>query len=85
MKGWHPAIIAYEGLIAQQKVRSQSFWSWGKHDALFDIGEPGRYRQDVTNAQVYVLDAGHFALDTKADEIAGLVQEFMKMQSKRRH
>jgi len=27
-----------------------------------------------------VLDAGHFALDTKADEIAELVREFMKMQ-----
>jgi pimeloyl-ACP methyl ester carboxylesterase len=53
---------------------------WGKHDASFDIGEPERYRKDVTNAEVYVLDAGHFALDTKADEIAALVCEFMKMQ-----
>jgi len=25
-----------------------------------------------------VLDAGHFALDTKADEIAELVSQFMK-------
>jgi len=25
-----------------------------------------------------VFDAGHFALDTKADEIAGLVREFVK-------
>jgi hypothetical protein len=24
-----------------------------------------------------VLDAGHFALDTKADEIAALVRQFM--------
>ena len=29
-------------------------------------------------AKVVVLDAGHFALDTKADEIAELVREFMK-------
>jgi hypothetical protein len=27
---------------------------------------------------VHVLDAGHFALDTKADEIAALVRGFMK-------
>jgi len=27
---------------------------------------------------VYVLDARHFALDTKADEIAVLVSGFMK-------
>jgi hypothetical protein len=26
---------------------------------------------------VHVLDAGHFALDTQADEIAGLVRGFM--------
>jgi pimeloyl-ACP methyl ester carboxylesterase len=51
---------------------------WGKHDLSFDLGEPERYRKDVPNAEVYVLDAGHFALDTKADEIAGLIREFMK-------
>jgi len=34
----------------------------------------------VPNAEVYVLEAGHFALDTKADEIAELVREFMKAQ-----
>jgi pimeloyl-ACP methyl ester carboxylesterase len=51
---------------------------WGKHDLSFDLGEPERYRADVPNANVVVLDAGHFALDTKADEIAELVREFMK-------
>lgn len=53
---------------------------WGKHDLSFDPAEPERYRSDVPNAQVHVLDAGHFALDTKADEIASLVREFMKAQ-----
>ena len=50
---------------------------WGKYDLSFDPGEPERYRADVPNAQVHVLDAGHFALDTAADEIAGLVQAFV--------
>jgi pimeloyl-ACP methyl ester carboxylesterase len=49
---------------------------WGKHDLSFDPGEPERYRTDVPGAQVHVLDAGHFALDTAADEIAELVQAF---------
>jgi len=53
---------------------------WGKHDLSFDSGEPERYRKDVPSAQVHVLDAGHFALDTKADEIAALVSQFMKTQ-----
>ena len=51
---------------------------WGKHDLSFDPGESERYRKDVPNAQVHVLDAGHFALDTKAGEIADLVDKFMR-------
>ena len=53
---------------------------WGKYDLSFDLGEPEHYRQDVPKAGVHVLDAGHFALDTKAEEIAALVSEFMKTQ-----
>jgi pimeloyl-ACP methyl ester carboxylesterase len=49
---------------------------WGKHDVSFDPGEPERYRNDVPDAEVHVLDAGHFALDTKADEIATLTRRF---------
>jgi pimeloyl-ACP methyl ester carboxylesterase len=50
---------------------------WGKYDLSFDPGEPERYRKDVPDAEVHVLDAGHFALDTKADEIAALVRGFL--------
>ena len=50
---------------------------WGKHDLSFDPGEPERYRRDVPKAEVHVLDAGHFALDTKADEIAAMVRQFV--------
>ncbi len=63
-----------------QKTQPKLLVLWGKHDLSFDLGEPERYRKDVPNAKVYVLDAGHFALDTKADEIATLVREFMKAQ-----
>jgi pimeloyl-ACP methyl ester carboxylesterase len=49
---------------------------WGKYDPSFDISEPESYRRDVPDAQVHVLDAGHFALDTAADEIAGLIRSF---------
>ena len=50
---------------------------WGKYDPSFDISEPEAYRRDVPKAEVHVLDAGHFALDTAADESAALVQEFV--------
>ena len=51
---------------------------WGKYDLSFDLGEPERYRKDVPKAEVHVLDAGHFALDTAADQIAQLVRNFVK-------
>ena len=50
---------------------------WGKYDLSFDPSEPEAYRRDVPKAEVHVLDAGHFALDTAADEIASLVEAFL--------
>ena len=50
---------------------------WGKYESSFDSGEPERYRMDVPNAEVHVLDGGHFALDTASDEIAALVRAFV--------
>jgi pimeloyl-ACP methyl ester carboxylesterase len=47
------------------------------HDPSFDISEPEAYRRDVPQAEVHVLDAGHFALDTAADQIADLVRGFL--------
>ena len=63
-----------------RKKQPQMLVLWGKHDLSFDLGEPERYRKDVPLAEVHVLDAGHFALDTRADEIAGLVRKFMQAE-----
>jgi hypothetical protein len=35
------------------------------------------YQRDVPGAEVHVLEAGHFALDEKADEIAVLMRAFL--------
>jgi pimeloyl-ACP methyl ester carboxylesterase len=63
-----------------QKTQPRLLVIWGKHDLSFDPGEPERYRKDVPGAEVHVLDAGHFALDTKPGEIAALVRNFMSSQ-----
>jgi len=60
-----------------QKTQPRLLVLWGKHDLSFDLGEPERYHKDVPGASVHVLDAGHFALDTRPNEIASLVREFM--------
>jgi pimeloyl-ACP methyl ester carboxylesterase len=50
---------------------------WGKYEASFDSSEPESYRRDVPDAEVHIVDGGHFALDTDADEIAALVRDFV--------
>jgi pimeloyl-ACP methyl ester carboxylesterase len=49
---------------------------WGKYELSFDASEPEAYRRDVPHAEVHVVDGGHFALDTAADEIAALIRAF---------
>jgi len=63
-----------------QKAQPRLLVLWGRYDPSFDPGEPQRFLKDVPNAEVHVLDAGHFALDTRADEIAALIGAFMKTQ-----
>ena len=50
---------------------------WGKYDLSFDPSEPEAYHRDVPNAAVHILEAGHFALDTAADDIAELIRGFV--------
>jgi pimeloyl-ACP methyl ester carboxylesterase len=50
---------------------------WGKYESSFDPSEPASYRQDVPEAEIHIVDGGHFALGTAADEIAALVQGFV--------
>jgi pimeloyl-ACP methyl ester carboxylesterase len=50
---------------------------WGRYDPSFLIAETEAYRRDVPNAEIHVLDAGHFALDEKSDEIAAITRSFL--------
>jgi len=61
-----------------QKKQPQLLVIWGKYESSFDPSEPESYRRDVPNAEVHIVDGGHFALDTAADEIARLVRTFLK-------
>jgi pimeloyl-ACP methyl ester carboxylesterase len=60
-----------------RKTQPRLLVIWGKYDLSFDRSEPEAYRRDVRDALVHVLDAGHLALDTAADEIAALVRGFV--------
>jgi pimeloyl-ACP methyl ester carboxylesterase len=63
-----------------RKTQPRMLVVWGKYDPSFDISEPEAYRQDIPGAEVHILEAGHFALDTEPDRIAGLVHAFLRVQ-----
>jgi pimeloyl-ACP methyl ester carboxylesterase len=50
---------------------------WGKYDPSFQVAEAEAYRRDVPNAEIHILDGGHFALDDRPEEIAVLVGGFL--------
>ena len=50
---------------------------WGEHDPSFVAAGAEAFKQDLPNAEIHLLDAGHFALDEKTDEIADLILQFM--------
>ncbi len=60
-----------------QKTQPRLLVLWGKYELSFDPSEPEAYRRDVPKAEVHIVDGGHFALDTAADEIADLLRGFM--------
>ncbi len=61
-----------------QKTQPKLLVLWGRYDPSFQVAEAEAYRRDVPSAEVKILDAGHFALDTKLDEIADLLDQFLK-------
>lgn len=50
---------------------------WGRYDSSFISPGAEAYKRDVPDADVHILDAGHFALDEKVDEIAALTLAFL--------
>jgi len=61
-----------------RKTQPRLLVIWGKYELSFDPSEPEAYRWDVPKAEIHIVDGGHFALDTAADEIARLVAAFVK-------
>ncbi|WP_342627928.1 alpha/beta hydrolase [Nguyenibacter vanlangensis] len=51
--------------------------AWGRHDPFFLPPGAEAFRRDNPNADVHLLDTGHFALETHAVEIAGLMEGFL--------
>jgi pimeloyl-ACP methyl ester carboxylesterase len=51
--------------------------AWGKHDPFFIPPGAEAYRRDIPDAEIHLLDTGHFALETHYREIAALMRDFL--------
>ena len=50
---------------------------WGEHDEIFGPDGARAFAGDLPNAEIHLLDAGHYALETSGEEIATLVLDFL--------
>jgi pimeloyl-ACP methyl ester carboxylesterase len=50
---------------------------WGQNDVIFPAEGARAYLHDLPNAELHLLDTGHFALEDKGDEIAVLMHNFL--------
>ena len=50
---------------------------WGKNDVIFPEAGARAYLSDLPRAELHLLDSGHFALEDKGAEIAGLMRDFL--------
>lgn len=53
---------------------------WGRYDPSFIVPGALGYARDVPDAEIHLLDAGHFALDEKAEEVGKLTRDFLDRQ-----
>ena len=51
---------------------------WGRGDYIFVPPGADAFKKDVPDAEVHLLDAGHFALETREPVFAALIKEFLQ-------
>ncbi|HVV19967.1 MAG TPA: alpha/beta fold hydrolase [Pseudonocardiaceae bacterium] len=51
---------------------------WGKGDEIFGPDGARAFADDVPNAEIHLLDGGHFLLESAGDEVAALMLDFLK-------
>lgn len=57
---------------------------WGQNDEIFPADGAYAYLRDLPNAEMHLLDTGHFALEDTGEEIAMLMRDFLDRQLPRK-
>jgi pimeloyl-ACP methyl ester carboxylesterase len=59
-----------------RKYQPPTLIVWGKNDLVFPPEGAYPYKRDLKNIEMHLLDTGHFALETHAEEIASRIEDF---------
>ncbi|MEU9845174.1 alpha/beta hydrolase [Actinomadura sp. NPDC048032] len=51
--------------------------TWGGNDEIFGPDGARAFARDLPDAEIHILDAGHFALETHGPEIAAHIRDFL--------
>jgi pimeloyl-ACP methyl ester carboxylesterase len=54
---------------------------WGKNDPFFTVEGAKAYRRDISNAELHLIDTGHFALEDFGRFIAERIRNFLGQSS----
>jgi pimeloyl-ACP methyl ester carboxylesterase len=69
---WFPRYQAY-----LREHRPPALIAWGPQDGYMPEGAARAYLRDLPEAELHLLDGGHWALETNLDEIVALVRGFL--------
>jgi pimeloyl-ACP methyl ester carboxylesterase len=69
---WFPKYQAY-----LREHRPPTLIGWGPQDGYMPEGAARAYLRDLPDAELHLLDGGHWALETNLDEIVPLVRDFL--------
>lgn len=70
---WFPKYQAY-----LREYRPPTLIVWGPHDGYMPEGAARAYLRDLPDAELHLLDGGHWALETNLDEVAGRARDFLE-------
>lgn len=69
---WFPKYQAY-----LREHQPPTLIVWGPQDGYMPQGAARAYLRDLPNAELHLLDGGHWALETNLDEIVHLTRDFL--------
>jgi pimeloyl-ACP methyl ester carboxylesterase len=72
---WFPRYQAY---LRRQQPRTLIVW--GPQDGYMPEASARAYLRDLPDAELHILDAGHWALETNCMEVAALIRDFLNEQ-----